>query len=137
MVLPLRIQRRPPGVANSPPPRQATAALACLLLVAFLGACGPQDWRARRVGWAEGVIRGEVRDFGATFSHVQVTGDQKTGQVCGYVKPKSGLPVRFVVYIDGTSDPYVEGGEGKVVMEQDRFNFAWNYDCVGEGYTGQ
>ena len=108
----------------------------CLLLA--LAACG-QDWRAREMAAAEDKIRVEVDDPGAVFSQVQITGDSQTGQTCGTVKAMhgpdaAGPAVRFVVYIDGTSGPWVEKGQGRQFLSQDRFDDAWRADCVGEGW---
>lgn len=108
----------------------------CLLLA--LAACG-QDWRARETAAAEDKIRAEVDDPGAVFSQVQITGDSQTGQTCGYVKAMhgpdaAGPAARFVVYIDGTSGPWVEKGQGRQFLSQDRFDADWRADCVGEGW---
>jgi hypothetical protein len=103
-----------------------------------LTACGP-DWRAREMAAAEDRIRAEVDDPGAVFSQVQITGDSQTGQTCGYVKARhgpdaAGPAARFVVYIDGTSGPWIEKGMGRQFPSQDHFDDAWRADCVGEGW---
>ncbi len=64
---------------------------ALLVFCALLCACsGSGDWRADAIASAEGKIRGLVADPGATFSHVQLTGDSSTGQTCGVIMAKIG-----------------------------------------------
>lgn len=107
--------------------------LFCGLLV--LAACQAPDWRAQQIARAEAKIRSEVGDSSAQFSKVQLTGDQNTGQTCGVVKDAHNAPARFIVYIDGTSGPYIEGGGGAQYLNQDSFDSAWQNDCVAEGYA--
>jgi hypothetical protein len=103
-----------------------------------LAACG-MDWRAQQMRVAEEKIRAEVNDPAAQFRQVQLTGDQATGQTCGFVIPRkssgvSGEPARFIVYIDGSAGPWVEKSEGRAVISQQRFDMAWQWDCVNEGW---
>ncbi|MGC1302544.1 MAG: hypothetical protein WA840_09225 [Caulobacteraceae bacterium] len=105
-----------------------------------LAACGGPDWRTQVIAQAEGKMRSEVDDPSAAFSRVQVTGDDKTGQTCGFVTAKVGLyqtpkTGRFIVYIDQTAGPFVEAKMGHEVMDQDAFDGAWQADCVKEGYN--
>ena len=106
------------------------------LLFVLLGltACSPSDWRAQETERGKDAIRAEVGDPSAQFSDVQVTGDERTGQICGKVSPKGALTVRFIVYIDGTAGPYLAAGQGSHPIPHDQFEFAWRNDCVGEGY---
>ena len=102
-------------------------------------ACHVPDWRLDVIDRAEMLIRSAVADPDATFSHVQVTGDDRTGQTCGVVTAKGGTggdrrSGRFIVYIDGTAGPYVEPGLGEQSIAQDDFDPAWAADCVKEGY---
>jgi hypothetical protein len=86
---------------------------------------------------AEDQIRAEVNDPTAQFSQVQVTGNDATGQTCGYLDAKVGdrqKRGRFIVYIDGTAGPFVESGMGSLIMSPGDFDFAWQNDCVNEGY---
>lgn len=103
----------------------------------FLSACDTGDWRQDAINAAEAKMRTEVSDSSAAFSGVQVTGDNRTGQTCGYVEaengPLAGATGRFIVYIDGTG-PFVEHHMGRKPIAQDRFDFAWRYDCLKEGY---
>jgi len=98
-------------------------------------ACNAPDWRAQQIGRAEAKIRSEVGDASAQFSKVQLTGNEHTGQTCGIVQDAHNAPVRFIVYIDGAG-PYVEGGHGGQYLSRDAFDFAWQNDCINEGYTG-
>jgi hypothetical protein len=108
-------------------------------LLLALAACHAQDWRAQAIAAAEDKIRIEVKDPNAEFSNVQLTGDQATGQSCGKVKVTNGRalfpsPKRFIVYIDNTAGPYIEGGLGSHPITDDDFSFQWHADCVAEGY---
>jgi hypothetical protein len=104
-----------------------------------LAACGPAgqavDWRTLQIAAAEAKIRTDVGDPAAQFTKVQVTGDDKTGQICGDVQPGPNAPRRFIVYIDGTAGPWVDQGGGHVPIGQDAFETAWQNDCVGEGFS--
>ena len=113
-----------------------------ILLVALgLVSCGKKpDWRAQAIAQAETQMRSEVGDPNAQFSRVQITGDDKTGQTCGYIliSPRSGASGesdRFIVYIDQTSGPFVEGDKGQHPISQQNFDGAWRSDCVSEGYA--
>lgn len=77
----------------------------------------------------------DVGDPAAQFAKVQVTGDDKTGQICGEVQPAHNAARRFIVYIDATAGPYVEAGGGHVAIAQDAFDSVWRNDCVAEGYS--
>jgi len=79
-------------------------------------------------------MRAEVNDPSAQFSNIQVTGDQTTGQICGQVKAAGAWRARFIVYIDGTAGPFVESSRGMHAVSQQRFDFAWQNDCLKEGY---
>jgi hypothetical protein len=104
-----------------------------------VAACGPAgqsgDWRVQQTAAAEDKIRADVGDPDAQFTKVQVTGDDKTGQICGVVQPAHNASKRFIVYIDATAGPYVEAGGGHVAIAQDAFDSAWQNDCVAEGYS--
>jgi hypothetical protein len=104
-----------------------------------LAACNGQDWRAQAITNAEEKVQIEVNYPAAEFSRVQVTGNSTTGQTCGYVTVKTGYAqlkrtARFIVYIDGTAGPFVEADLGAHPVSQQRFDFAWQYDCLKEGY---
>ena len=106
----------------------------------FLAACQQQpDWRAKAAEEAETTIRNEIGDPAARFSQVQVTGDEAHGQTCGMVSATDAggayTDVRFIVYIDKGGGPWIDG-HGRAPISIDQFNFQWNADCVGEGWTG-
>ena len=111
-----------------------------LLLAASIGltACGARDWRAAAIADAEEKVRSEIGDSAAQFSRLQVTGDSSTGQTCGVVIAKTGAGLeqfaRFIVYIDGTAGPYLDKSMGTHPISQEKFDFAWENDCLKEGY---
>jgi hypothetical protein len=106
----------------------------------LLAACqqGP-DWRAKAMEAAETTIRSEIGDPAARFSQVQVTGDEAHGQTCGMVSATDAggayADARFIVYIDKGGGPWIDA-HGRSPISADQFNFQWNADCVGEGWTG-
>ena len=110
-----------------------------LLSCAALFACGRSgDWRAGAIADSENQIRSDVGDTAAKFSDVQVTGNDSTGQTCGFVSARLSTggdqSGRFIVYIDGTAGPYVENNMGSHAMSHEQFEFAWENDCLREGY---
>ena len=117
-----------------------TCAATATLILAFSGlaGCSQEDWRKQVISDAEAKMRIEISDPTAKFFGVQVTGDDSTGQTCGFVTAKllngGERTVRFIVYIDNTAGPYVEDNIGVHPVSDDRFVFAWQNDCVKEGY---
>jgi hypothetical protein len=116
------------------------AILAVLLASCGLAACDQQDrdWRAAAIADAKDQIRSAVNDPNAKFSDVQVTGNARTGQTCGFVSVRlasggdgSG---RFIVYIDGTAGPFIENDLGGSARTHEQFEFSWEADCIKEGY---
>lgn len=84
-------------------------------------------------------MRDYLEDPDLRFFAAQVVGDSSSGQICGRVFGKSvsngtGAPARFIVYIDGTAGPWIEDQIGQHKISDDRFEFAWANDCVGEGW---
>lgn len=113
------------------------ARLFLLCGLAVLAACTAKDWRAEAIANAEDAMRTQVSDPAAAFTHVQITGDSSSGQTCGFVTAKVGTlkkGARFIVYIDGTAGPFVEAGMGRQPMSKDDFDWAWQNDCLKEGY---
>ena len=104
-----------------------------------LVACNGQDWRAEAIADAEDKVRSEMDDPSAQFSKLQVTGDSSTGQTCGVVLAKIGGGredfARFIVYIDETAGPYIDKSMGAHPISQEKFDFAWQNDCLKEGYN--
>jgi len=104
-------------------------------LIGFAG-CTAKDWRAEAIANAQDTIRAQVNDPAAEFSHLQITGDSSSGQTCGFVTAKVGTlkkGARFIVYIDGAG-PFVEAGMGRTLMSKADFDWAWQNDCLKEGY---
>jgi len=112
----------------------------CMLLLALgLAACSDKDWRQRAIDNAEDRVRSEVGDPAAQFSKLGVTGNSSSGQTCGIViaKTAGGFEqfARFIAYIDGAG-PYLDKGLGAHPITQSKFDFAWENDCLKEGYNG-
>ena len=106
----------------------------------LLAACQQEpDWRAKAMEEAEATVRSEIGDPAARFSQVQVTGDGAHGQTCGMVSATDAggayTDARFIVYIDKGGGPWIDA-HGRAPISSDQFNFQWNADCVGEGWTG-
>lgn len=120
--------------------RKPAAFAALLLTCCGLAACGQQnrDWRAAAIADAEDQIRAAVHDPHAKFSDVQVTGNARTGQTCGFVSVRLATggdgSGRFIVYIDGTAGPFIENNLGGGAMSHEQFEFSWGADCIKEGY---
>ena len=105
----------------------------------LLASCNAPDWRAKAAQDGEQKVRDDLGDPSLEFSAVQVVGDSRTGQVCGKVLGKTvygsvGEPVRFIVYIDGSAGPWIEGQHGRDTVSDSRFDFAWQNDCINEGW---
>jgi len=105
-----------------------------------LVACGKSvDWQPKAIADAENQIRVRLGDPAARFGRVQVTGNQATGQTCGFVTANppasaSGGTGRFIVYIDKAAGPFIEQSVGISTIAQAQFEFQWQNDCVNEGY---
>jgi hypothetical protein len=113
---------------------RAHARRSLIFALLCLGACNGRDWQARETERAEEKIRVEVGGPSAQFLNVQVTGDERTGQICGEVKATGKMKARFIVYIDGTAGPYLAAAQGRHPLPHDQFEFAWRNDCLREGY---
>jgi hypothetical protein len=104
-----------------------------------LFACDRPDWKPKVIADAEKQIRAVLRDPNAQFSQVQVTGNDTTGQACGYVTANppaaaQGGTGRFIFYIDDEAHPFIEYAVGISTVSQEKFDFDWQADCVNEGY---
>jgi hypothetical protein len=111
--------------------------LCCACCALF--ACDKPDWRPKVIADAENQIRGKLGDPKAQFTGVQVTGNDATGQTCGFVTANppasaSGGTGRFIVYIDRTAGPYIEYSVGIYTVSPEQFEYSWQYDCLTEGY---
>jgi hypothetical protein len=110
-----------------------------LLLLLPLVACQGVDWKPLALREGEEQIRHMISDPAATFSEVQVVGDRQTGQICGHVLGRGvsagfGQPARFIVYIDRTAGPWIEGWHGREAISGEDFDEAWQHDCLDEGW---
>lgn len=107
-----------------------------IFAAALLVSCSASGWKAVAAADGERQVREDLGDAAATFSNVQVVGDSTTGQVCGFVSEGnvSETPARFVFYIDRTAGPWIEGQRGRDKVSDARFDFAWQQDCIGEGW---
>jgi len=111
-----------------------------LVLATFLlASCKSADWKETAAADGRRQIRDDIGDASASFSDVKVVGDSSTGQICGKVLGHGvsnglGTPARFVVYIDHTAGPWIEGQHGREIVTDSGFDFAWQHDCVEEGW---
>jgi hypothetical protein len=113
-----------------------------LLVLAMLGlaACN-SDWRAQAISNAEAMIRAQVNDPSLLFSRVQFTGDDRSGQTCGYFTRRTAdggeANTRFIVFIDGGGgqNPFVDDPSAPYPVNKDDFQLNWRTQCVVLGYT--
>lgn len=111
-------------------------------MAALLASCGKPDWRVQAEEEGKQAIRTTLNAGNLRFFDVRVVGDARTGQICGKVQARglaarSGLPARFVVYIDGSAGPWIENQYGRHKISDERFDRAWQNDCVNEGWHRQ
>jgi len=110
-----------------------------ILLVGAAAGCH-SDWRAQAVRDAEQLVRQQMKDPSLQFSRVQYTGDDRTGQTCGYFARKTAdggeVDSRFIVFIDGGGgqNPYIEDPSAPYPENKDDFAFNWRSECVNLGY---
>lgn len=107
--------------------------------VLALISCEAPDWRAAAAERALDSVRRDVGDPAVRFFAVQVVGDDRTGQICGRLmgeglSTRRGTPARFIVYIDNSAGPWIENQIGHDIVSDARFDFAWENDCVKEGW---
>ncbi len=112
---------------------------ALVLMTIVLTSCQSPDWKQAAAADGLEQVRTSLGDPAASFSDVQVVGDSSTGQICGKVLAHGvsvgfGTPARFVVYIDHTAGPWIEGHHGRDTVTDKRFDFAWEHDCIDEGW---
>lgn len=107
------------------------------LAVSITSACAPHDARTALISQAEARIRARLNDPRAAFTAVRFTGDPARGQTCGFVKPARGTAVRFIVHADPSAGLSMEDAEGRDPVSEDRFEQAWQYDCMNPGDTAR
>lgn len=112
-----------------------------LVVLALIGAAACQaDWRQQAMNDAETLIREQVKDPSLHFSRVQFTGDDHTGQTCGYYvisTPDGGeVSTRFIVFIDGGGgqNPFIDKASAPYPTNKDDFALNWRTQCVDLGY---
>ena len=110
-----------------------------LLVLITLGAC-QADWRTQEVKDAEALMRDQLKDPSVEFSRVQFTGDDRTGQTCGYYvihTPDGGeVSTRFIVFVDGAGgqNPYIDDPSAPYPTNKDDFALNWRTQCLDLGY---
>lgn len=110
-----------------------------LLSLIALAGCGG-DWKAKAVDDAEALVRQQVGDPRLRFAHVQVTGDSRSGQACGYYQRPNVLGgtdgVRFIYFVDGADgqNPYIDDPSAPYPKNKDAFELNWREQCVNLGY---
>lgn len=98
------------------------------------------DWRAQAVSEAEQLVREQVKDPSIQFSRVQFTGDNRSGQTCGYFERKDSyageVDTRFIVFIDGGGgqNPFIDDPSARYPTNKDDFALNWRTQCVELGY---
>lgn len=110
-----------------------------LCTAAMLTSCDKPDWRVKAVENGKQAIRASLDTSNLRFFDVQAVGDERSGQICGKLladglAARSGLPARFIVYLDGSTGPWIENQYGRHKVSDERFDLAWQNDCVNEGW---
>jgi len=91
---------------------------------------------------AEALVRQYAKDPAVQFKRVQFTGDDRSGQTCGYFTRPNALggtdAVRFIVFIDGNGgqNPFIDEASAPYPRDKSLFAFGWREQCVKLGYTG-
>jgi len=111
--------------------------LGCLVV---LSGCGG-DWRATARAQAEDIVKDALHDPSLKFSHVQVTGDEQSGQTCGYYEHANEFggkdTARFIVFIDGAGghNPYSDSPSAPYPADKSDFDLNWRTQCLDLGYS--
>jgi len=112
-----------------------------LIFLALIGVTGCQaHWRADAVKDAEALVRKQVNNPSLQFSRVQFTGDNRSGQTCGYFverTPDGGeVSKRFIVFIDGGGgqNPFIDDPSAPFPTNKDDFTLNWRTQCLDLGY---
>ena len=99
------------------------------------------DWRAQAMSGAEAMIRGQFNNPSLQFSRVQFTGDDRSGQTCGYFTRRTAdggeVSTRFIVFVDGGGgqNPFVDDPSAPYPVNKDDFQLNWRTQCVELGYS--
>ncbi|MGD9811609.1 MAG: hypothetical protein AB7U35_09795, partial [Sphingobium sp.] len=105
-----------------------------------VGGCN-SDWRAKAVDEAEELMRQQLNDPTTQFNRVQFSGDQQSGQTCGYYErpnaPVGKHSVRFIVFIDGAGgqNPYIDDPSAPYPINKSDFALNWKTQCLDLSYS--
>jgi hypothetical protein len=112
-----------------------------LIFLALIGATGCHgDWRAQAMNDAEAMVRAQIANPTLRFTRVQFTGDDRTGQTCGYFTRQAAdggeVATRFIVYIDGGDgqNPFIDDPATPFPINKGDFELNWRTQCVELGY---
>jgi hypothetical protein len=114
--------------------------LVVILCIVVLTGC-VADWRAAAQEQAKDVLWRATNDRSLQFSRVQVTGDQKSGQTCGYYERTNEFggkdTARFIVFIDGADgqNPYSDSPSAPYPENKSDFDLSWRTQCLDLGYA--
>jgi hypothetical protein len=104
-----------------------------------LAACN-QNWRDKAMTDAEALIRDELKSAPVTFTRVQFTGDDRSGQTCGYYETPTSdggtESTRFIVFVDGAGrqNPFIDDPSAPYPKNKDDFALNWRTQCLDLGY---
>lgn len=110
------------------------------ILLLGLSACH-SDWRGQAINDAEASVRRQLNKPSLQFSRVQFTGDNHSGQTCGYFMANSAdggeVATRFIMFIDGNGgqNPFIDDPSAPYPTNKDDFALNWRTQCVELGYS--
>ena len=113
-----------------------------LIPLAGLAAACASDWRANAIADAEALVRKQMDEPSLQFARVQFTGDDRSGQTCGYLQRPNALGgtdgIRFISFIDGGGgqNPFIDEPSAPYPKIKSAFELNWRTQCVELGYTG-
>jgi hypothetical protein len=114
-----------------------------LIALSLIGLSGCHlDWRKQALEDAEETVRQQVKSPVLHFSRVQVTGDERSGQTCGYFEIPTAdggeVAKRFIVFIDGGGgqNPFIDDPSAPYPTNKEDFSLNWHTQCVDLGYVG-
>jgi hypothetical protein len=101
---------------------------------------GDIDWRAQAIEDGEALVRKQINNPSLQFAHVMVTGDNQTGQACGYYLTPAPLggtnETAFIYFIDGGGgqNPFIGDPSAPYPVDKSDFALNWREQCVDLGY---
>jgi hypothetical protein len=112
-----------------------------LIFLSLVGLASCQgDWRVQAVQQAETLIRDRVGDPSLQFTRVQFTGDNVSGQTCGYFVRRTAdggeVDTRFIVFVDGANgqNPFIDEASSPYPINKEDFALGWRTQCLDLGY---